>query len=116
MGKGLHQVVAPTEAERLHGDIVEGGFKGKQILGLDPIKELEGFRPWPERIKNDEGVIPGGWLGKGFEGRGEVFGGEIWVVELSGEELEFFEVGIVEVGRAFVALEGESLGFALGGV
>lgn len=83
----------PPEPQGFHGDIVEDGFHGECIMGLDPIEEEERFLPWLQAVEHQERVLSRGRVGDSVDYGGEI--GFVAVVQLLGEVPEVLDLGVV---------------------
>lgn len=116
MGKVLHDLKLPSKPQRLHCDIVEYSFQGKQILGLNPIEEPMGFLPWLQVVEYQKCVFSGGWVRDFLKSSQESSFRVVTVIEPLGKAPELLDLRIVRVRRAFLPLKGEHGASGLSGV
>ena len=73
MGKPLAEPVLLLLPQGLHDDIVEDGFKGEEVVSLEPEEEVVGVVPWARGVEEGRGFLEQ-WVTV-VEGIGEL-GGE----------------------------------------
>jgi len=104
--KFLYQLKLFPKPQRLHCDIVEDGFHGKQILGLDPIHKKKSLLPWLQGVEYQQHVFSSKRARNILQTRQEfVFRGTT-LIQFVSKAFQISQLWTVGVSSALLSLRG----------